>query len=844
MRAGHQRGACYSSGMRLGIRNALPTALACGLLVLPLVTRGQARDALDTAFAHLERERGALGLEADDLAEWRVVDRHRSAKSGREYLHLCQQVGGIDVKNAQIAMTLDREGRVASVASRAVRGLRRKLDGRTPRLSAREAIERAAAHLGLSAPSGAAGLRERAAASGPARETVFEPAGFSRHDIPVKLMYVPRPSGRVRLAWRLVLRPPETPNWWEVLVDARNGQILQLHDWVKSDSYNVYAHPLFSPDEGGRSIETDPADGLASPFAWHDTDGVAGPETNVTTGNNVLAREDDGELPTGFQPTGVPPQAFNDPIDPIDLTQQPFSYQTASIVNLFYWNNLLHDIHYQYGFTEAAGNFQFDNYGQGPAGCGNCDDDAVQADAQDGSDLNNAGFGTPPDNSTQRPVMEMYIWIDAVLQVNAPGSSDYPAGRALFGPVLDPVGVTADVEMTVPADACATITNGLSGLIALIDRGNCNFDDKVLAAQAAGAAGVIIANNVSGGTVTMAGDATTVTIPSLFITLPDGNTLKAQLGNGLNATLAGYTRDSALDNSIVIHEYGHGVSNRLTGGANNTSCLDLIQGGGMGEGWSDWWALALTALATDERGDPRGIATYVVGQTPDQEGIRTLPYSADFAVNPFTFEDIDDVAQVHAVGEVWATILWEMFWNLVDAYGFDPDVYTGTGGNNVALQLVMEGLKTHGCDPTFTLARDKIILADAIYGDLHSCRLWTAFAKRGMGPSAANASPGTLAVTEAFDLPPLCQLCGDVDDSRVVDLRDVVIATRAQAGLGPAMIAPEKCNTSGTADLADLDMDGLPDDCEVGDVTATREDLAGLSPGISPVCGPAVGLFL
>ena len=58
------------------------------------------------------------------------------------------------------------------------------------------------------------------------------------------------------------------------------------------------------------------------------------------------------------------------------------------------------------------------------------------------------------------------------------------------------------------------------------------------------------------------------------------------------------------------------------------------------------------------------------------------------------------------------------------------------------------------------------------------------------------------------------------------------------------MIAPEKCNTSGPADLSDLDMDGLPDDCEAIDLTATREDLAGLAPGISDVCGPAVGLFL
>src|SRR4029077_12352634 len=78
-------------------------------------------------------------------------------------------------------------------------------------------------------------------------------------------------------------------------------------------------------------------------------------------------------------------------------------YQSAAITNLFYWNNVLHDIHAQYGFTEVAGNFQTKNTSN--QGLGN---DPVQADAQDGSGTNNANFATPPDGQSGR--MQMYLF--------------------------------------------------------------------------------------------------------------------------------------------------------------------------------------------------------------------------------------------------------------------------------------------------------------------------------------------------------------------------------------------------------------------------------------------------
>ena len=87
----------------------------------------------------------------------------------------------------------------------------------------------------------------------------------------------------------------------------------------------------------------------------------------------------------------------------------------------------MHDLTYQYGFDEPAGNFQTNNYGNG--GLGN---DAVKAEAQDGSGLNNANFATPPDGS--QPRMQMFRW-QAPVQLALSGAltANYPAGAAAFG---------------------------------------------------------------------------------------------------------------------------------------------------------------------------------------------------------------------------------------------------------------------------------------------------------------------------------------------------------------------------------------------------------------------------
>ena len=204
--------------------------------------------------------------------------------------------------------------------------------------------------------------------------------------------------------------------------------------------------------------------------------------------------------------------------------------------------------------------------------------------------------------------------------------------------------------------------------------GDWEFGFKVLAAQNAGATAVIMINNVAGGPIAMGPGVNggSVTIPSVMISNTDGALILAQMSTGtVNATLVSpggsFDLDGDFDNGVVAHEYGHGISNRLTGGANNTNCLGNAEQ--MGEGWSDWFGLMLTIEPGDTDTDIRGIGTYASGEAPTGYGIRPAPYTTNLAVNNYTYSATNNTAtisQPHGVGFVWCTMLWDMTWALID----------------------------------------------------------------------------------------------------------------------------------------------------------------------------------
>jgi hypothetical protein len=118
------------------------------------------------------------------------------------------------------------------------------------------------------------------------------------------------------------------------------------------------------------------------------------------------------------------------------------------------------------------------------------------------------------------------------------------------------------------------------------------------------------------------------------------------------------------------------------------------------------------------------------------------------------------LAVPHGIGNAWASVLWDLNWDLVNIHGFNPDPYESwdTGGNNLMLQLVIDGLKLQGCGPGMVVGRAAIIAAvTALTGGVNYCTLWRGFARRGLGFSAVQGTTNRNDNTEAFDIPTICR---------------------------------------------------------------------------------------
>jgi len=624
-----------------------------------------------------------------------------------------------------------------------------------------------------------------------------------------RLVYSSDEKGNLKLAYEFLVHEPKTSNHWNYVIDANSGEVISkmnlnlscnFHEDAYSHesqavafpqnkeyypdnnnslllsadnaSYNVFALPVEAPTFAARSLVTNPWILTSSPEGWH-SNGVT--HYTITRGNNAYAYDDkdDDEATFGSSPDGGATRNFNFPYDP---NTKAINNLSAATTNLFYISNMMHDVFYKFGFTEAARNFQSNNFGNG-----GLDDDEVFAQSQDGGGYNNANFASYPDN--YNPVMQMYLWIGSnrVLFYNAPTDATsrvVNGGVAQFGQPLDDMGITGDVKLASVIDGCTALPAGeLAGKIGLIERGGvstCTFASKVKNAQNAGATGVIIYNNVANGSTlgNMGGTDATVTIPSILITNSEGEYIKAKLAANtpVNVDLrldAKY--DGSFDNGIVSHEYGHGISNRLTGTGYN--CLNSGSSKEqMGEGWSDFFALMLTNKPGDNASVARGIGTYASGQGITGSGIRPAKYSPDFAVNDYTYTDTNGmeynngqgiVPDVHSIGFVWATMLWDLNWEYVAKYGYASNVTSGTtSGSARVLQLVTDALKLQACNPTFVDGRNAILQAEmATTGGADKCMIWRTFAKRGLGVNASAGSKTSINdQTQDFTVPAECVL--------------------------------------------------------------------------------------
>ncbi|MEQ1850118.1 MAG: M36 family metallopeptidase [Chthoniobacteraceae bacterium] len=605
-------------------------------------------------------ENAALFGHASNVLQGAKITREDVAQhNGMRTVVWQQQMDSVPVYKAVFRASLTKNGQLITAgshflaAAEAATGMpvaeRATLIAQPP-VDAARAISFAAADLGDRVVP--ADIRAVSAPDGVERRQRMEAPGLS--DTNAGLCWLPMGAGPMRLAWDVTIMSLRRGEMFRSVVDAKTGEVLvrtSLTNDISDASYRVHAHGTnlkpfdsprpFSPGpatpdttqaaEVGRNLITLGAlDITASPNGWINDGGTA------TFGNNVDAHLDLSSANPSYG-NGTHAVSATRVFDfPMDLTQAPSAYQSAAITHLFYLCNWYHDRLYALGFTESAGNFQQNNFGRG--GLGN---DAVLADAQDGSGTDNANFSTPPDGSPGR--MQMYVFT---------------------GPNPD--------------------------------------------------------------------------------------------------------RDGDLDGEIVLHEYTHGLSNRLVGGGVGISAL---QSAGMGEGWSDFYAIALLSEESDDVNGNYAAGAYATHQLGGLTqnyyyGIRRYPYSTDMTKNPLTLKDIDPTRasshpgiprspiiggsadEVHNSGEVWCVTLWEVRANLIAKHGWAT-------GNELALQLVTDGMKLAPSNPTFLQARDAIVQADVVNntGANHS-ELWTAFAKRGMGAGAiVPASSTATGVTESFDLP-------------------------------------------------------------------------------------------
>ena len=738
-------------------------------------------DHSDLVYKYLESQQARYGFESNDVEDLRIINEFYSKTTEITHLYLNQAYNGIRIHNAISSLAL-KNGKVFYFANRLENGIDQKVNSASPANDVKSALNQINFMLNIGA-----GTFTESKSNGNVYEFIADTGVLEPID--AELVYV-EVDGQLRLAWDFTILLSDSSHWWNVRIDAMNNTIIDKQDIIltcnfshpeghkshknhlgfepfapapivgDASSYNVYPMPIESPNHGSRSLVSDPSDPEASPFGWHDNDGVDGPEFTITRGNNVWAKEDrDANNIGGYSPDGTNTLSFN---FSLDLDDSPTSYQDAAITNLFYWNNIMHDVWFKHGFDEESGNFQAKNYG-GSFG----DRDFVIADAQDGNGFNNANFATPGDGGNPR--MQMFLWLgepNPSSVNNGTLAGDYDVIPATFGEILvDPL--TANLGLATDAsgdvyDICQNITNSnqLNGRIAVIRRGECEFGAKILRAENAGAVGVIMVNNVPGDPISMGpgADGDAVTIPSVMINQSDGEALIAALES--NQTISFTMRgpdliDGDFDNGIIAHEYGHGISNRLTGGAFAFTCLQNAEQ--MGEGWSDWFGLMLTMTDADTAEKIRGIGTFPTGQPTDGVGIRPAPYTTNTSVNGFTYDNTNEGVSVpHGVGFVWATALWDLTWAYIDKYGFDNDFYNGDGGNNKVMKLVIDGLKLQPCSPGFIDGRDALLAADmATTGGEDQCLIWEVFAARGMGYEADQGLSSNRAdQTEDFTMPP------------------------------------------------------------------------------------------
>ncbi|KAH9850436.1 Fungalysin metallopeptidase-domain-containing protein [Lenzites betulinus] len=275
-----------------------------------------------------------------------------------------QQINGVSVANAVANVAFNKANKVVSFGSSFVKPS--SVPSTTPSISLEDAIAKAESALS---------------------------GKFNEH--PPTLEFVVQKDGSLALTHVMQIQNDDTGAWFEAFVDAHSGEIVHLTDFVAKASYRVLPITKETLPEGFEVL-TDPQNPAASPDGWH-SDGTT--TTTTTAGNNVVTFKGAQTNTTSESSDGLN-FIFTQEEDQAPTVQVNID---AARTNAFYLVNTVHDISYIYGFTEAAFNFQNNNFGKGGSG-----NDRVTVSVQDSAGIDNADFATPADGQSGR--MRMFLW--------------------------------------------------------------------------------------------------------------------------------------------------------------------------------------------------------------------------------------------------------------------------------------------------------------------------------------------------------------------------------------------------------------------------------------------------
>ena len=386
----------------------------------------------------LKENKGLIGATDQQVDGLRLFADYKNPEGSLSFVEYDQEINGIPVFRGEIKAAFTADGKIVRVINNFAPGL---VYGQlsTNFSEPEDAVRAAAGSINYSLkPSD---LTRNAVKSSDLK-AIFGDGDWATT---AEKMYFPTEPGIAVPAWRVLIWEPERAFY--VIVDAANGEMLWrkniTEDQTQPSTYQVYTNSnnmvnvadspapasptVFDPNLGTQGLPIPRSNvnriGNESPYAFNNngwiTDGF-----NTTDGNAVESGLDlaspDG-IDTASQATGNPPRTFTSAWNPPPGIPDPGDSPTleesrrGAVIQQFYIMNLYHDELYRLGFTEAARNFQANNFGRGGGG-----NDRISAEGQDFAGTSNANFATPADGG--RGKMQMFIFTGPF--PNRDGSSD------------------------------------------------------------------------------------------------------------------------------------------------------------------------------------------------------------------------------------------------------------------------------------------------------------------------------------------------------------------------------------------------------------------------------------